>query len=128
MTTELDRVKQEIDEKKADIGATLERLEDKAHAAARKGARALDLKRQFSARPWLVLAGAVGVGALIGRKAPPMQAIVVGLSKPTKEKKQKSTKSRAPHPAIEQGQRILLSSVVPGLVGALLKRYTGDGR
>ena len=129
MTTTVDQVEREIEAKKADIGDKLERLEDRAVVAAKKGKRALSVKHQFNERPWVVLAGAVGVGVLLGRKQPQMQAMLVNLPKAKKQQKtpkRSRSESSSSHPLFEHGQRLLMSTVLPGVASALARRYAPD--
>lgn len=127
MNTEIEQVETEIEAKKADIGEKLERLEDRAVAAARKGKQAVSLKHQINQRPWVVLAGAVGIGVLLGRKQPQMQAMLVDM-KSLKAKKGKKSNGAdgSRHPLMERGQALLTSAVLPGLVTALARRYAPE--
>ena len=101
MTTTVDQVEREIEAKKADIEDKLERLEDRAVNAAKKGKQALSFDHQMKKRPWALIAGAVGIGMLLGRKQPQVQAMLVSMPKPnSSQKRLPSTQcSRRPRPA-----------------------------
>ncbi|MGE0324988.1 MAG: hypothetical protein AB7K71_18505 [Polyangiaceae bacterium] len=124
MSTTVDQVEREIESKKADIEDKLERLEDRAVNAAKKGKQALSLQHQMKKRPWALIAGAVGVGVLLGRKQPQVQAMLVKLPKAKKSKRPKRrAENSSPHPMVEQGQRLLMTAVLPGVASALARRY-----
>ncbi|MCB9607270.1 MAG: hypothetical protein H6716_11830 [Polyangiaceae bacterium] len=126
MTTTVDQVEREIEAKKADIEDKLERLEDRAVNAAKKGKQALSFDHQMKKRPWVLIAGAVGIGMLLGRKQPQVQAMLVSMPKPKKARQQKQPTASAPHPMLEQGQRLLMTAVLPGVASALARRYAPE--